>query len=117
MKQIEDYIQLSKEERQQHLRLDTPCIERGGNSLTSRGLLAHFLDTSIPKGSKIQLCHACHNGKCSNPEHLYWGTSSENRLDHIANGGHKDPYDAIRRKYGEEEVKRRRRQAAEHMRM
>jgi len=78
---IEDYIKESKEERQKHLRLNEFCIERGGNSVTSRGLLAYFLNTTILKGSKIQLCHACLNNKCSNPYHLYWGTSKENRND------------------------------------
>ena len=29
------------------------------------------------------MCHACNNGKCSNPKHLYWGTASENRMDRV----------------------------------
>lgn len=81
MKQIEDYIKLPKIERQEHLQLDEPCIERGGKSMYLKGLLAHMHNTTIPSGKKIHVCHACHNGACSNPNHLYWGTASENALD------------------------------------
>lgn len=86
MKLIEDYIQLPQEDRQSHLRLDEPCIERGGNSTTLKGLMAHIHETTIPSGKKIHVCHACHNAKCSNPNHLYWGTARENRMDSIADG-------------------------------
>lgn len=27
------------------------------------------------------LCHACGNEACSNPEHLYWGSASDNNID------------------------------------
>lgn len=84
---IDEYILLSKEERQKHLKLDEACIERGGQSMYCKGLLAHILDTTIPSGKKIHVCHACHNSKCSNPNHLYWGTPKENRYDEIDNGG------------------------------
>ena len=86
MEQIEEYILTPKEVRQKHLKLDTPCIERGGNSIMFRGLLADRLNTTIPKGHSVHLCHACHNGKCSNWLHLYWGTPSENRRDALVNG-------------------------------
>ena len=80
---IEDYIKLPQEERQKHLRLDEPCIEIGGNSTQFKGHLAHKLNTTIPHGRKenVLLCHACNNGKCSNPYHHYWGTARENILD------------------------------------
>ena len=84
---IYDYILLSKEHRQKHLCLDEKCICIGGTSTTSLALLAHYLNTTIPtKGIKIRktnihLCHACNNGGCSNPRHLYWGTPSENGFD------------------------------------
>lgn len=84
---IEEYITQTKEARQSHIKLDEPCLERGGNSENFRGLLAHVLDTNIPKGQKIHLCHACHNAACSNINHLYWGTSKENTQDRLANGG------------------------------
>lgn len=79
MKKIYEYIKLSLEERQQHLRLDTPCHLRGTISTQLRGLLAYYLDTDIGKG--IDCCHACNNSECSNPQHLYWGTRSENMND------------------------------------
>lgn len=86
---IYEYIQTSKIKRQEHLKLDESCIERGGNSENARGLLAHVLDTTIPKSHKILLCHACNNGGCNNPNHLYWGTPSENIQDAFDCGNRK----------------------------
>lgn len=82
---VEELIKLSKEERQKHLELSEPCHERGGNSIMFRGLLAYYLNTTIPKG-RILCCHACHNAKCSNPKHLYWGTDKENLEDSFLSG-------------------------------
>ena len=96
---MEEYITQSKEARQTHLKLDEPCLERGGNSENFRGLLAHVLDTNIPKGQKIHLCHACHNAMCSNVNHLYWGTSKENTQDRMANGG-TNAWENLVAKYG-----------------
>jgi hypothetical protein len=112
MTPIEDYIKLPKQERQAHLRLSEPCCERGGKSEHYRGLLAHIFNTTMPQGLGIQLCHACHNAKCGNPNHLYWGTASENRLDDIANGGHLTPYDIVIAKHGLEEAARKRQAAS-----
>lgn len=83
MIRIDAYIKLTKQERQRHLQLDVPCIERGADSQQCRGLLAHILDTTTPTTKRINCCHACHNAKCNNPYHLYWGTSAENRQDAI----------------------------------
>ena len=99
MEDIYVYIQKPKEDRQKHLKLDQPCIHRGAGSYYLKGLLAHILDTTIPTGKKIYLCHACHNGKCSNPNHLYWGTPKENKADCLANGG-KDIWQYTVDKYG-----------------
>jgi len=103
---IEEYIKQSKEARQQHLVLTESCIERGGpqkGGLSSycKGLMAHVLDTSIPSGHKIHICHACNNEKCSNPKHLYWGTAQENRIDQ---GKDNSPWDRMVAKYGYEEA-------------
>jgi hypothetical protein len=78
---IKDYMLLSREERTKHLDLSEPCIIRGTDSLQCRGLLAHVLDTTVPYGMFAMCCHACHNGDCCNPMHLYWGTASENVSD------------------------------------
>lgn len=83
---VEKYILQSQQERQKHLDLKLPCLERGGHGTQYRGVLAQFLDTDMPKVRTIHCCHACGNGKCSNPKHLYWGTASENRLDAVAAG-------------------------------
>lgn len=106
---IEDYITQSKTDRQTHIDLSDPCIERGGpqkGGLSSycKGLMAHLLDTTIPSGHKIHVCHACNNKKCSNPKHLYWGTSSENSQDRIANGD-KSIWERMIDKYGLREAK------------
>lgn len=105
MKNIEDYIKLSQSERQAHLDLDAPCLERGGSSPNFRGLLADRLGTTIPSGKKIYICHACHNGKCSNVAHLYWGTPSENWQDNINNGTGHNPHQRMLAKHGPEKTK------------
>ena len=78
---INEYIELSKEQRQIHLKLDEPCLERGGCHNNYRGVLTEYLGTEFPSGNKIHCCHACNNDKCSNPRHLYWGTARENQDD------------------------------------
>ncbi len=83
---INEHIKQSKEVRQAHLDLNTECIELGGDRRSGRGVLAHFLKTTIPKGMKIHLCHACHNGNCTNYKHMYWGTPKENSDDAMKNG-------------------------------
>ena len=99
---VENWINESREVRTQHLDLTEPCIERGGNSTVHRGVLAQYLDTNFP--SNVDLCHACHNDKCSNPKHLYWGTRKENVQDAKNNGTFKSPWDIKVEKYGYEEA-------------
>ncbi len=107
MVEIAEYITRSREERRKHLDLDEPCCERGGNSTNHKGVLAQYLDTSIPAG-RILLCHACYNNKCSNPRHLYWGTDKENILiDSKENGTWKSVWDRTVEKYGYDEACRR----------
>jgi len=105
-KKIEEYIKLSKNERQQHLKLNEQCIKIGGrDSGEYRGLLAHFLRTTIPTKMKIILCHACHNPRCSNPQHLYWGTYAENLDDSRENGKYKSIWQRTIDKYGLKKAK------------
>lgn len=84
MKDIVEYMKLSREQRTAHLNLETPCHQIGGNSTQHRGALAHKFNTTIPKGRGIVLCHACNNAQCSNLRHLYWGTATENARDRVA---------------------------------
>jgi|SRR5208282_1099456 len=105
MVKIEEYILFPQTQRQEHLKLNEPCIERGGYSANLKGLLAHILNTTIPENGKIHVCHACHNGACSHPYHIYWGTPRENRLDAIANGA-KSIWECLVEKHGLEEAKR-----------
>ena len=63
-----------------------------------------MLGVTIPSSSKILLCHKCHNGKCSNPKHLYYGTPKENIKDQIENGTFKTAWERMVEKYGYEEA-------------
>jgi hypothetical protein len=99
---VEEWIQQSRDVRTAHLQLDEECIERGGNSTVHRGVLAEYLNTNLP--SKVDLCHACHNDKCSNPKHLYWGTRKENVQDAKSIGHWKSPWDYTVEKYGYDEA-------------
>jgi hypothetical protein len=105
---VEEFIKLSREIRRKHLIPDEPCCERGGNSTNHKGVLAQYLDTTIPSG-RILLCHACHNAKCSNPKHLYWGTDKDNlAIDRAQQpGGWKTPFDRSVEKYGYDEACKR----------
>lgn len=100
---VEEWIKDTRESRTAHLDLSEACIERGGNSTVHRGVLAEYLNTNFP--SKIDLCHACGNDKCSNPRHLYWGTRSENVQDSIMHGTHANPFLNLVKKHGEEEAR------------
>jgi hypothetical protein len=100
---LTEYITRDRNERRAHLNLSEPCLERGGNSTNHKGVLAQFLDTNIPSG-RILLCHACHNGKCSNPKHLYWGTDRDNLEDAKDNGTYKNPWARLVEKHGYEKA-------------
>lgn len=102
MIKVNEWIRESREVRTTHLELTAPCIERGGNSTVHRGVLAQHLDTDLP--TKVDLCHACHNEKCSNPKHLYWGTRKENIQDAKDNGTWKSPWEYLVDKYGYEQA-------------
>jgi hypothetical protein len=100
---ITEYIKKDRNERRSHLDLSEPCCERGGNSTIHKGVLAQYLTTTIPSG-RILLCHACNNGNCSNPKHLYWGTDKDNLQDAIENGTYKNAWERTVEKYGLEEA-------------
>lgn len=114
MLDIYNYIELSKEERQVHLNLNEQCIERGGNSTIHKGVLAVYLNTTIPSGYKVFLCHACNNPKCSNQKHLYFGTPKENIQDSKDAGTWTSIWDRSILKYGYEEACRRNKRGSEH---
>ena len=105
---ILDYIQKPKDQRQHHIDLNEPCIKIGGRSSSEyRGLLAHYLHTTIPTGKKVVLCHACNYHWCSNPKHMYWGTQKENVHDAIIAGTHSSFWERQVKKYGYEEARNR----------
>lgn len=102
MIKVEEWIIESREVRSNHLDMNEPCIERGGNSTVHRGVLAQYLSTNMP--DKIDLCHYCGNGKCSNPKHLYWGTRKENIEDSKRHGTWKSGWNQMVEKYGYDEA-------------
>ena len=96
-----EYLRLPLSERQNHMDLAQECYIRGGTSQHHKGVLAQYLDTPI-FNKPCDLCHGCHNGNCSNPRHLYWGTRSENVQDSIRNGTYRNRWDVIKDKLGEQ---------------
>ena len=82
---LANHMNLPLEARQTHLNLSESCLEIGGCSKSNRALLAMHLNTTCETlGMKTgYLCHACHNGKCSNVNHLYWGSAKENSQDKL----------------------------------
>jgi hypothetical protein len=101
---VQEFIKESRKVRRSHLDLNEECCERGGNSTNHKGVLAEYLNTTIPSG-RILLCHACNNSKCSNPKHLYWGTDHDNIIiDGKEFGTHKSPWDRRVEKYGYEKA-------------
>lgn len=97
---INEYMKRPLHDRQIHLDLLEVCLERGGMSTYFKGLMAHYLNTTIPSGMKIQICHACGNAKCSNPKLLYFGTPKENYSDSVKHGTSKNPWQRAVEKYG-----------------
>jgi hypothetical protein len=99
---IDEYMLKDRNERRNHLDLDQQCMEIGGTgSKEYKGLLAHFLKTTIPTNNRmIHLCHACNNPWCSNPNHLYWGTPKDNLRDSIECGTYKPIFQRSVEKYG-----------------
>lgn len=95
---VNEWIAESRDARTMHLDMSEPCLERGGNSTVHRGVLAQYLGTNLP--DKVDLCHNCGNGKCSNPKHLYWGTRKENIEDAKRHGTWASPWDRLVKKYG-----------------
>jgi len=84
----EDLIETeSRSYRMKHVDLKTPCIisekiyKGRASSIEYRKALAEFTNTTLPSGNDYPACHACNDGRCINPEHIYWGTPAENADD------------------------------------
>ena len=56
-----------------------------------RMVLAHRVSLYIATKKhplNLKACHRCNNPKCINPDHLYWGTNSQNMIDMVMAGNH-----------------------------
>jgi hypothetical protein len=107
MKKVEEFIvELTRDQRREKLKLDEPCHERGLKYSTQLiALVAYHFDTTLPEnGNKIVVCHGCMNPRCSNPNHMYWGTKRDNKLDDYLFGNHKTIYQSMVDKYGVDEA-------------
>ena len=75
----------SRKERMKHCDLSTECIvettKKREYPNVYRNALAEYTKTTLPSGNEYHACHACNNGKCKNPKHIYWGTPKENQED------------------------------------
>ncbi len=102
MIEIKEYMQLSRDVRRAHLVVSEACDERGLRySYNLIALLAWMRNTTIPqKGDKAIVCHACNNAKCSNPNHLYWGSYTDNVLDQKDAGTYSSPNARLVAKHG-----------------
>tara|TARA_Y100000592_G_scaffold97170_1_gene167277 strand:+ start:17 stop:520 length:504 start_codon:yes stop_codon:yes gene_type:complete len=105
MKTITQHMQLSKQQRQAHIDLSSPCIptvatNHPNNTRATPGsyirkgryknnLLAfHNIEDFNGNKIKVEACHLCPNNStapngfiCENPKHLYFGTVKENNND------------------------------------
>ena len=59
-------------------------------SLNGRGMAAHravyMVLTGKPIPRELDLCHRCDNPKCVNPDHMFFGTRTDNMRDASAKG-------------------------------
>jgi hypothetical protein len=88
---LSEYMLLSREQRIGHVNLSSPCdcpgIRRESAMEKARKkLLKHLHLTKDIPGYNAQCCHLCDchsrsGSVCVNPDHLYFGTASENQLD------------------------------------
>ena len=117
------YMRKSKEERQAHLDLSEPCIQKSGGmeflSTNCRGMLAYKLNTPIFNGTMhIHLAHACHNSCCSNWKHLYWAWVYENYVDRIVYEKNPHPFIISDREFiGIEYMKLTQKERQSHLRL
>jgi len=109
MKKVEDFVsETTRNERRELLKLNEPCHLRGLKYSTQLiALVAYHYNTTLPEnGNKVLVCHGCMNSKCSNPNHMYWGTKKDNKLDDYEFGNQKTIYQSMVDKYGEELAKK-----------
>lgn len=97
-----DWRKASKEEKLERLRMNFEnkvikkhgcwewkgCFDKNGYGLLPSGYhkqdKAHRVSWKLYKGEipiGLQVCHHCDNPKCSNPDHLFVGTSKDNARD------------------------------------
>lgn len=66
----------------------------GQVSVNQKLLAAHRVSWQLPHGpipEGLQVCHRCDNPPCVRPDHLFLGTSADNRHDAVVKGRAKAP--------------------------
>ena len=109
---IEEYMKKDRDERRSHLDLEEPCVEIGGDSRQFRSHLAFHLGTTLPRGMRVHLCHACNNDRCANPKHHYWGNPSDNLIDQYEAGTRKSAWEYKVANHGLEKAREMQRKLA-----
>jgi hypothetical protein len=62
------------------------AVQFEGRIQNAHRVIWKLVNGPIPSGYEI--CHKCDNPRCCRPDHLFLGTSSENKADCIAKGRH-----------------------------
>lgn len=107
---IDQHMKLTKKQRQSHIDLTSPCIpsvlkinsklckigdytSRSAGKANAKNALLDFHQIEDFKIINVHTCHLCVNSSaapngfvCTNPYHLYFGSSKENNNDIDPNG-------------------------------
>jgi hypothetical protein len=82
---LSDYLTINQ--RRDHCSLQSPCQTKTIDMARTRKILLKYLGLTKADVKGMHCCHLCPSdsthGGCSNPQHLYFGTRTENKLDRL----------------------------------
>lgn len=101
---VEEYLLKPLDYRKQHLNLQEHCFSTISIPKLKK-LLAEKLNVDLSSG-RVLICHGCNNSKCSNINHVYFGTDYENIvIDGKKFGTFENVHARTIKKYGKEKIK------------